>query len=170
MTTTLTLEILIALLAVACLALAHRAMYLASLNAPILREMEELRAKHESLAETLRTVRTERENDLRAAREELMEDLRGHFGWDYDRIDDIRNLIPPVCTRCGKQGVPYFLSVKGYPDGHVFVCPDRTTAPDPDDYFVDYGYDCDYPELVSRFVYDKERPEAGMCTPTTTEA
>jgi hypothetical protein len=167
MTTTLTLEVLIALLAVACLALAHRAMHLASLNAPTLREMEELRAKHESLAETLRTVRAERENDLRAAREELMEDLRGHFGWDYDSLDDIRNLIPPVCTRCGKQGVPYFLSVPGYPDGHVFVCPDRTTAPDPDDYFVDYA---DYAELVSRFVYAEARPEAGMCTPTTTEA
>ncbi|MEY4374233.1 MAG: hypothetical protein RL760_399, partial [Candidatus Eisenbacteria bacterium] len=92
MTTTLTLEVLIAVLAVACLALAHRAMHLASLNAPILREMEELRAKHESLAETLHALRAERENDLRVARAELMEDIRGHFGWDYDSLDDIRNL------------------------------------------------------------------------------
>jgi hypothetical protein len=162
MTTNLALVVLVALLAVACLALARRAMRIAAFRDSLLRERDALRTKCEGLVEELHLVRGE----LLPVRAE-MEDLRGHFGWDYDSLDDIRNLIPPVCTRCGKQGVPYFLSVPGYPDGHVFVCPDRTTAPDPDDYFVDYA---DYPELVSRFVYDKERPEAGMCTPMTMEA
>ena len=172
MTDSLFLKVLIAALAVACVALAHRAMRLHALNAQVHREMEELKAKHEGVVEELKARCKGLVEELSNAWPRLMERVQGRFGKDYD--DDpayIRNKIPPVCTRCGKQGTPYWMSVDGFPDAYVFVCPDRTTAPDPNDYFFRFDTDdddCDMNE--SRFDYGRANPEAGMCTPATAES
>ena len=181
MTVTLVLKVLIASLAVACVALAHRAMRLHALNAQVHREMEELKAKHEGVVEELKARCKGLVEELSNAWPRLMERVQGRFGKDYD--DDpayIRNKIPPVCTRCGKQGTPYWMSVDGFPDAYVFVCPDRTTAPDPNDYFVDVDYDdsgyhYDLNEDRSHFMESRghwgvEKPEAGMCTPAPAES